>query len=73
MTVVSIPSIGRGPSVMTEGGSEEEWRKRITAKLLLAPQFILIDNIRFGLDSERPPTPMGPHLDSPIEFQKMGL
>ncbi|MDA1129149.1 MAG: hypothetical protein O2913_10685 [Chloroflexi bacterium] len=51
VTVVSIPSIGRGPSVMTEGGSEEEWRKRITAKLLLAPQFILIDNIRFGLDS----------------------
>jgi putative DNA primase/helicase len=51
VTVVSIPSIGRGPSVMTEGGSEEEWRKRITAKLLQAPQFILIDNIRFGLDS----------------------
>ena len=50
-TVLSIPSIGRGPAVMTEGGSEEEWRKRITAKLLQAPQFILIDNVRSGLDS----------------------
>ncbi len=49
--VLSVPAIGRGPEVMTEGGSEEEWRKRITAKLLQAPQFILIDNIRSGLDS----------------------
>ena len=51
VTVLTVPAIGRGPAVMTEGGSEEEWRKRITAKLLQAPQFILIDNIRSGLDS----------------------
>jgi putative DNA primase/helicase len=36
---------------MTEGKDEEERRKRITAKLLEGPQFILIDNIRAGLDS----------------------
>ena len=36
---------------MTEGRDEDEWRKRITAKLLQGPQFILIDNIRSRLDS----------------------
>jgi len=48
---LTIPSAGRGASVMTEARGEEEWRKRLTAKLLSAPQFILIDNIRSRLDS----------------------
>jgi hypothetical protein len=49
--VLTIPAAGTGPSVMTEGRDEDEWRKRITAKLLQGPQFILIDNIRARLDS----------------------
>jgi putative DNA primase/helicase len=49
--VLAIPAAGQAPSVMTEGRDEDEWRKRITAKLLQGPQFILIDNIRSRLDS----------------------
>ena len=49
--VLAIPVLGAGPPVMTEAASEEEWRKRITAKLLQGPQFVLIDNVRHGLDS----------------------
>ena len=49
--VLTIPAVGRGPTVMTEGRDEDEWRKRITARLIEGPQFILIDNIRSGLDS----------------------
>lgn len=49
--VLTIPAVGRGPAVMTEGRDEDEWRKRLTAKLLSAPQFILIDNVRSRLDS----------------------
>jgi hypothetical protein len=36
---------------MTEGASEEEMRKRLTAKLLTAPPAILLDNIRGRLSS----------------------
>jgi len=36
---------------MTEGRDEDEWRKRITAKLLQGPPFIVIDNVRSRLDS----------------------
>jgi|GEM_PF-3670420 len=49
--VLAIPAAGRGPATMTEGRDEDEWRKRLTAKLLSAPQFILIDNVRSRLDS----------------------
>ena len=49
--VLAIPATGKGPSVMTEGSDEDEWRKRITARLLQAPQYILIDNVRSRLDS----------------------
>ena len=46
-----MPVIGTGPAVMTEGSTEDEWRKRITSKLMQAPTFILIDNVRSSLDS----------------------
>ena len=36
---------------MTEGRDEEEWRKRITAKLRGSPALILIDNLRHELNS----------------------
>jgi hypothetical protein len=48
---LTIPAAGRGPAIMTEGRDEDEWRKRITSKLLQGPQFILIDNVRSRLDS----------------------
>jgi hypothetical protein len=42
---------GRDIAIMTEGRDEEEWRKRITAKLRGGPQYIMIDNIRLPLES----------------------
>ena len=42
---------GIGASVMTEGRDEEEWRKRLTAKLRQIPSLVLIDNLRHPLDS----------------------
>ena len=43
-------SAGRSISAMTEGRDEDEWRKRLTAKLLQGPSVILIDNLRRKLD-----------------------
>ncbi|MBI2717221.1 MAG: toprim domain-containing protein [Rhizobiales bacterium] len=42
---------GTGASVMTEGRDEEEWRKRLTAKLRQIPSLVVIDNLRHPLDS----------------------
>ena len=42
---------GAGASVMTEGRDEDEWRKRLTAKLRQLPTLLLIDNLRQELDS----------------------
>jgi hypothetical protein len=36
---------------MTEAGDDEEWRKRVTAKLRLIPALLLIDNLHHKLDS----------------------
>jgi putative DNA primase/helicase len=36
---------------MAEGRDDEEWRKRITAILIRAPGFILVDNVRRRVDS----------------------
>jgi hypothetical protein len=49
--VLLYPMLGAPISTLTEAGSEEEWRKRITAKLLTAPTCVLIDNLRYRLDS----------------------
>ena len=51
--VDSIATIltGAGASVMTEGRDDEEWRKRVTAKLRQVPSILLIDNLRNKLDS----------------------
>ena len=49
--VLGIPATGRSPAIMAEGRDEDEWRKRITAKLVRAPQFVVIDNVRSRLDS----------------------
>jgi len=42
---------GSGAGVMTEGSDEEEWRKRITAKLRQIPAIVLIDNLKRQLDA----------------------
>ena len=49
-TAASIVT-GTPPAVMTEGHDEDEWRKRLTARLLTVPSVILIDNLRRRLDS----------------------
>jgi hypothetical protein len=48
---IALVSTGRPPLSITEGGSEEEWRKRVTAALLQGPQILSIDNLRRRLDS----------------------
>ena len=45
------PATGGHATLMTEGRGEEEWRKRITAKLLRAPGVLWIDNLKRPLDS----------------------
>jgi hypothetical protein len=45
------PALGQPVSAMTEGRNEDEWRKRITARLLSSPPVIFIDNLRRRLDS----------------------
>ncbi len=42
---------GSGVGAMTEGTDEEEWRKRITAKLRQIPTLLLIDNLKRQLDA----------------------
>jgi putative DNA primase/helicase len=42
---------GRDVGAMTEGRDEDEWRKRMTAKLVGAPSHVFIDNLRRRLDS----------------------
>lgn len=49
--VVMLPATGRPLASMTEGRDEDEWRKRITAKLMTGPVAVLIDNLRRRLDS----------------------
>jgi hypothetical protein len=44
-------ALGRPVSTMTEGHDEDEWRKRLTAKLLSVPLLIMLDNLRRRLDS----------------------
>jgi len=49
--VLTFPALGCSAPVMTEARNEDEWRKRITAKLREGPTFILLDNIRLRLES----------------------
>jgi putative DNA primase/helicase len=49
--VISIIATGAGTSVMVEGRDEDEWRKRLTAKLREIPSILLIDNLRRQLDA----------------------
>lgn len=49
--MLTYPAIGRPAPAMTEGRDEDEWRKRITAKLSTGASVVLIDNLRGRLDS----------------------
>ena len=49
--VIATILTSSGASVMTEGRDEDEWRKRLTAKLRQLPTLLLIDNLRQELDS----------------------
>lgn len=48
---LALPATGRPLAATTEARDEDEWRKRITAKLLGSPAHVLIDNLRRPLDS----------------------
>jgi hypothetical protein len=49
--VLLRPAIGRRVSVMPAATDDNEWRKRLTAQLMLMPEAILIDNVVAALDS----------------------
>jgi hypothetical protein len=53
LMVDAIATIATGSraTVMVEGGDDEEWRKRLTAKLRQIPCIVLIDNLRRPLES----------------------
>jgi putative DNA primase/helicase len=53
LMVDAIATIATGSraSVMVEGSDDEEWRKRLTAKLRQIPSIVLIDNLRRPLES----------------------
>jgi len=48
---LTYPATGRPAAAMAEGRDEDEWRKRITAKIADGSQIVLIDNLRHRLDS----------------------
>jgi hypothetical protein len=48
---LTYPALGRPVPAMTEGRAEDEWRKRVFAKLRGGPAVVLIDNLRRRLDS----------------------
>ena len=49
--MLAFPAIGRPIATMTEAGREEEWEKKIFAKLRTGPAFVFWDNLRKRLDS----------------------
>jgi hypothetical protein len=51
INALMLPSLGREPAAMTEGRDEDEWRKRVLAKLMGAPSIIFIDNVRRRVDA----------------------
>jgi hypothetical protein len=47
----SLTATGALPAAMTEGRDDDEWRKRLTTKLITSPTIVLIDNVHRRLDS----------------------
>lgn len=48
---ISTVLTGAGATIMTEGRGDEDWRKRLTARLRQMPSLLLIDNVRRPLDA----------------------
>ena len=49
---LAAPALGGRPlPAMAEARDGDEWRKRLTAKLRRAPEYVLLDNLRRPLDS----------------------
>ena len=49
--LLTSPALGRPVTAMTEGKDEDEWRKRVFAKLRSGPSILLIDNLKRRLES----------------------
>jgi hypothetical protein len=49
--LLTYPTLGRSVAAMSEGRNEDEWRKRIFAKLRGGPSVLLIDNVKLQLES----------------------
>ena len=49
--VIAEVALGATPSFMAEGRDDDEWRKRLTAKLRAMPAMVVIDNLNLRLDS----------------------
>lgn len=49
--VITHPALGGQLAAMTEAKDDEEWRKKVFAKLRGAPAAVLIDNLKRRLDS----------------------
>ena len=49
--VVSMITTGRSAAMMTAPGSDEEWRKRLTASLLSGSNLIIVDNVEGALNA----------------------
>jgi hypothetical protein len=51
VNAITVPVLGHPATAMTEGKDDEEWRKRLLAKLFTAPSVVLIDNVRRRADA----------------------
>jgi len=51
VNALHLVATGHPVTAMTEGRTDDEWRKRLTAKLLSAPAMVFVDNLRRRLDS----------------------
>jgi hypothetical protein len=51
LDVITIIVTGEAAHLMAAATDEEEWRKRLTAKLLTSPLYVAIDNVNRRLDS----------------------
>jgi hypothetical protein len=49
--LLTYPALGSPVAMMTEAKDEDEWRKRLLAKLRSGPSVVVIDNLRRRLDS----------------------
>lgn len=48
---ITLPALGKPANAMSEARDEDEWRKRLFAKLFTAPSVVFIDNVKRRVDS----------------------